>query len=212
MQESLLDPMMAEEYKGNFSGAYFMEWDGRYYVICHASSGNMYAFEVGESLDMAIPWGIFYDSLGVNGDKDQENDENYPDYGRAGAPCFMQDDDGVWRMFYEGGKRLHANIVHATGSVEGGEVNPPEPEEPDDGNPPEPEEPGSGDLSVPDKPEDTDRPAETVTPIPAEPQKPATETEAADTGDSRLPAVWAVAVTAAGTGLIFIWKKRKRAV
>ena len=110
-----------------------MEWDGRYYVICHASSGNMYAFEVGESLDMAIPWGIFDDSLGVNGDKDQENDENYPDYGRAGAPCFMQDDDGVWHMFYEGGKRLHANIVHATGSVEGGEVNPPEPEEPDDG-------------------------------------------------------------------------------
>lgn len=212
VQESLLDPMMAEEYKGNFSGAYFMEWDGRYYVICHASSGNMYAFEVGESLDMAIPWGIFYDSLGVNGDKDQENDENYPDYGRAGAPCFMQDDDGVWHMFYEGGKRLHANIVHATGSVEGGEVNPPEPEEPDDGNPPEPEEPGSGDPSVPDKPEDTDRPAETVTPIPAEPQKPAAETEAADTGDSRLPAVWAVAVTAAGTGLIFLYKKRKRAV
>lgn len=95
VQEPLLDPMMNEEYRGNFSGAYFMEWDGRYYVICHASSGNMYAFEVGESLDMAIPWGIFYDSLGVKGDKEQENEMNYPDYGRAGALCFMQDDKGI---------------------------------------------------------------------------------------------------------------------
>lgn len=38
-------------------------------------------------------------------------------------------------MFYEGGKRLHANIVHATGVVEnGGGENP---EDPEEENPPE---------------------------------------------------------------------------
>ena len=113
---SLLDPMMDSEYKGNFSGPYFMEWDGRYYVICHASSGNMYAFEVGESLDYVIPWGVFYNSKDSIND-DAEDESAYPDYGRSGAPSFIQDDDGIWHMFYEGGRRLHANIVHAKGVV-----------------------------------------------------------------------------------------------
>lgn len=113
---SLLDPTMDSTYKGNFSGPYFMEWDGRYYVICHASSGNMYAFEVGESLNMCIPWGVFYNSKdSVN--SDAEDESAYPDYGRSGAPSFMLDDDGVWHMYYEGGRRLHANIVHATSHV-----------------------------------------------------------------------------------------------
>lgn len=109
---SLLDPTMDAEYKGNFSGPYFMEWEGRYFVICHASSGNMYAFEVGEALDSVIPWGIFYNSRD-SVTSDAEDESAYPDYGRSGAPSFMQDDDGVWHMFYEGGRRLHANIVHA---------------------------------------------------------------------------------------------------
>ena len=109
---SLLDPMMDTEYKGNFSGPYFMEREGRYFVICHASSGNMYAFEVGEALDSVIPWGIFYNSRDSL-TSDVEDESAYPDYGRSGAPSFMQDDDGVWHMFYEGGRRLHANIVHA---------------------------------------------------------------------------------------------------
>ena len=60
-----------------------------------------------------IPWGIVYESKGQRYDSDRDDDAEWPDYGRAGAPCFMQDDDGVWHMFYEGGKRLHANIVHA---------------------------------------------------------------------------------------------------
>lgn len=113
VQTSLLDPMMDAAYKGNFSGPWFMEWEGRYFVICHASSGNMYAFEVGESLDEVIPWGVFYDSRDSQNPNDAEDESAYPDYGRSGAPSFMLDDAGVWHMFYEGGRRLHANIVHA---------------------------------------------------------------------------------------------------
>ena len=118
VQEPLLDPTMNDEYQGNFSGPWFMPWEvngeERYFVICHASSGNMYAFEVGESLNECIEWGVFYDSKD-SADPDNPDDESaYPDYGRAGAPCFVQDDEGRWHMFYEGGKRLHANIVHAT--------------------------------------------------------------------------------------------------
>lgn len=113
VQTSLLDPMMDTAYKGNFSGPWFMEWESRYFVICHASSGNMYAFEVGESLDEVIPWGVFYDSRDSQNPNDAEDESGYPDYGRSGAPSFMLDDAGVWHMFYEGGRRLHANIVHA---------------------------------------------------------------------------------------------------
>lgn len=94
------DPNM--NYANNVSGAYFMEWEGRYYVICHGSTGNIYSVEVGESLDKEIHWGVMYDSY-----------DDFPDYTRAGAPVFMKDDNGVWHMFYEGGKRLHANIIHA---------------------------------------------------------------------------------------------------
>ena len=118
VQNTLLDPTMDSEYKGNFSGPWFMprEVDGqlRYFVICHASSGNMYAFEVGERLDECIPWGVVYDSVDSPDPDDPDHDGAWPDYGRAGAPSFIQDDDGGWHMFYEGGKRLHANIVHAT--------------------------------------------------------------------------------------------------
>ena len=113
---SLLNPDMDPQYMNNFSGPWFMEWDGRYFVICHASSGEIYAFEVGEGLDEVIPWGILYESRGQRYDSDTDDDAEWPDYGRAGAPCFIQDDDGVWHMFYEGGKRLHANIVHAVGT------------------------------------------------------------------------------------------------
>ena len=128
VQEPLLDPTMNDEYQGNFSGPWFMPWEvngeERYFVICHASSGNMYAFEVGESLNECIEWGVFYDSNDSTNPDDAEDESAYPDYGRAGAPCFIQDDEGRWHMFYEGGKRLHANIVHATAPA-------PAPETPD---------------------------------------------------------------------------------
>lgn len=96
------DSVPGLDYKGNLSGAYFFELDGRCYVIAHASTGNMYLFEVGTKLDEEIHWGLFYDSA-----------DAFPDYARAGAPCFMKADDGSWHMYYEGGRRLHANIVHA---------------------------------------------------------------------------------------------------
>ena len=129
VQEPLLDPTMNDEYQGNFSGPWFMPWEvngeERYFVICHASSGNMYAFEVGESLNECIEWGVFYDSNDSTNPDDAEDESAYPDYGRAGAPCFIQDDEGRWHMFYEGGKRLHANIVHATAPAEEETVNVP---------------------------------------------------------------------------------------
>ncbi len=130
VQTPLLDPNIDPQYMSNFSGPCFMEWEvegeTRYFVICHASSGEIYAFEVGEALDELIPWGIVYESKGQRYDSDRDDDAEWPDYGRAGAPCFIQDDDGVWHMFYEGGKRLHANIVHAVGSFPA-EPTPPKP-------------------------------------------------------------------------------------
>jgi hypothetical protein len=101
------------DYKANLSGAYFWNWECCYYIIAHGSDGNMHIFEVGESLTAEKHWGGFYDSLGVRNTDDELDDAYSPDYGRAGAPIFIQDDDGVWHMFYEAGKRLHANIVHA---------------------------------------------------------------------------------------------------
>lgn len=90
------------KYMGNLSGAFFMEQNGYQYVITHASSGNMYIFEVGEDLMLEKHWGLFYDS------KDAD-----PDHGRAGAPYLIKDDSGIWHMFYEGGRRLNTNIIHA---------------------------------------------------------------------------------------------------
>ncbi len=100
----LLSPTVDQgyDYKGNLSGAYFFTKDDRCFVIAHGSTGDMYLFEVGKRLDEEIHWGVFYDSLSAA-----------PDHARAGAPCFIKDDDGLWHMFYEGGERLKANIVHA---------------------------------------------------------------------------------------------------
>lgn len=112
VKEALLDPTVDSIYQGNFSAPWFMELDGRYFVICHATSGDMYAFEVGENLDEKISWGVFYDSMD-SANSNAEDESAYPDYGRSGAPCIIQDDDGNWHMFYEGGRRLRANIVHA---------------------------------------------------------------------------------------------------
>lgn len=116
VKEPLLDPTWNDVYQGNFSGPFFMPWevDGemRYFVICHASTGEMYTFEVGEKLDQYIEWGEFYNSIGIR-NVDDLNPDCYPDYGRSGAPYFIQDDNGRWHMFYEAGKRLNTNIVHA---------------------------------------------------------------------------------------------------
>ena len=124
VQEPLLNPDINPVYKSNFSGPFFMPWevDGelRYFVICHASSGEMYAFEVGEKLDQCIEWGEVYNSQGVR-NVDDANPECYPDYGRSGAPFFIQDDEGRWHMFYEAGKRLNTNIVHAVEVKDGEE-------------------------------------------------------------------------------------------
>jgi uncharacterized repeat protein (TIGR02543 family) len=109
----------------NFSGAFFLPWedkDGstRYLALAHASTGDMYVFEVGEGFDNEKHWGYFYESKGENNSTGWNNEDNYPDFGRASAPVLIQDDGGVWHMFYEAGRRLNNNIVHAveTFSVE----------------------------------------------------------------------------------------------
>lgn len=128
VKESLLNPDINSIYKSNFSGPCFTSQtiDGveRYFVLCHASSGEMYAFEVGKNLDQCIEWGEIYNSQGVRNvdDKGDGNPLTYPDYGRSGAPFFIQDDTGRWHMYYEAGKRLHTNIVHAV-EVKAGEDN-----------------------------------------------------------------------------------------
>ena len=76
----------------------------RYFVMAHSSYGNIHLFEIGENFDREIHWGNFYERTGPN---------IWPDEGRAGAPSFIRDDEGVWHMFYESGRRLHYNIMHA---------------------------------------------------------------------------------------------------
>lgn len=88
---------------GNFSGPFFHVIDGRYFVTVHASDGDVHIIEVGESLDMEIHWGVVYDSVADS-----------PDNGRAAGVYYIQDDDGVWYMFYEAGPRQsNANIAFA---------------------------------------------------------------------------------------------------
>ena len=94
----------------NLSGPFFHVIDGRYYVTTHASSGDVFIFEVGESFNKEIHWGRVYNSVDNSG---SDVEDGWPDYGRAGAAYFIHDDEGVMHMFYEGGRRLHANIIHA---------------------------------------------------------------------------------------------------
>lgn len=89
----------------NLSGPHFFPWEGRNFVVYHASSGNMHVTEVGEAFDQENHLGVFYDSATFP-----------PDRGRSAAPTFYTVDDTM-HMFYEAGGRLTATIAHAKADV-----------------------------------------------------------------------------------------------
>jgi hypothetical protein len=95
-------------YGNNASGPFLMERNGRYFVICHDSADNLHVVEVGQSFDMEIHWGEYLHKsdilLTVNGT---------PRATRPAAVDFIQDDNGLWYMFFEAGGRLDANIAYA---------------------------------------------------------------------------------------------------
>jgi hypothetical protein len=95
----------------NVSGPYFMEVNGRCFVFCHGSSGNICVVEVGESLDMEVHWGEYMQAVDVVIDTDDSG--NSTAVPRVAAPEFIQNDAGKWYMFFEAGGRLGANIAYA---------------------------------------------------------------------------------------------------
>jgi hypothetical protein len=97
--------------KNNVAAPYLMVRDGRYFVICHGSSGNMFAVEVGEKFDMEVHWGIYQDHNDFVIDTDASGDPVA--VSRIAAPSFMQDDNGKWYMFFEAGGRVGGNIAYA---------------------------------------------------------------------------------------------------
>lgn len=84
---------------GNVSGAFFFQYQGRYYLAFHASSDNMYVAEVGKNIDkeqylgkMAVPTG---------------------EDTRIADPFFIKDDSGEAYMYYDrGGGRLSSGIAY----------------------------------------------------------------------------------------------------
>lgn len=96
---------------GNVAAPYLIVRDGRYFVICHGSSGNMFAVEVGESFDMEIHWGVYMYASNVIIDEDASG--NKVAVPRIASPQFIQDDNGKYYMFFEAGSRLGSNIAYA---------------------------------------------------------------------------------------------------
>lgn len=95
----------------NVSGPYFMEKNGRCFVFCHGSSGNICVVEVGQSFDMEVHWGEYLKASDVIIDTDDNG--NPTAVPRVAAPVFIQNDEGKWYMFFEAGGRLGANIAYA---------------------------------------------------------------------------------------------------
>lgn len=57
------DPIVSpnDEEQGNVAAASYFQWEGRHFVVYHASSGKAHITEVGESFDMEIHHGVFYE-------------------------------------------------------------------------------------------------------------------------------------------------------
>ena len=93
------------EEAGQIAGPYLFHWNGKYYVIYNAGSGNMYATEVGANFDMERHAGIFYDSA-----------TSAPENGRAAAP-YLFADGNTFYMFYEAGQRSATQIALAKATL-----------------------------------------------------------------------------------------------
>ncbi|HEY8472377.1 MAG TPA: hypothetical protein VIL37_07030 [Natronosporangium sp.] len=85
----------------NVSSADLWRWRGRYYVIYHASSGNIYARPVDRALSEVGEPLLLHDSMDAP-----------PDLGRSAAPQIVAA-GGKQYLFYEAGGRLTATIAYA---------------------------------------------------------------------------------------------------
>lgn len=103
-------------YSNNVSGPFFMIADGRYFVFFHSSAGNISVVEIGENFDMEIHWGTYLNKSNVliqgNGSG------GFEAVSRVASPFFIQDDLGVWYLFFEAGHRLGANTAYAKGNYD----------------------------------------------------------------------------------------------
>lgn len=106
-----IKPNYSGSFGNNVSGPFLMEKDGRYFVFCNGSSGNMFVVEVGESFDMEVHWGEYMKASDVVIDTDVTGQKVAVP--RVAAPVFIQNDQGKWYMFFEAGGRLGANIAYA---------------------------------------------------------------------------------------------------
>ena len=93
-QTPLISPNTQEG--ANVSAPWFYPWGGDYYVIYHASSGNMHITRVGANLDQEQHLGVFYDDP----------------VERAASPALISH-GGYTYMLYERGPRLSAEIALA---------------------------------------------------------------------------------------------------
>jgi hypothetical protein len=80
----------------NLSGPWFYPWGGEYYVLYHASSGNIHITRVGANFDHQQHLGVFYDDPAD----------------RAASPALISH-NGYTYMLYERGPRLSAEIAYA---------------------------------------------------------------------------------------------------
>lgn len=99
--EPLVEPGPAEG--ANVSSADLWRWRGRFYVIYHASSGNIHARTVDLGLSRVGPSRILHSSM-----------DSPPDRGRSAAPQVVAA-GGRQYLFYEAGSRLSATIAYAVG-------------------------------------------------------------------------------------------------
>lgn len=95
----------------NVAGPYLIEKNGRCFVLCNGSSGNICAVEIGSSFDMEVHWGEYLKASDVVIDTDVNGTKVAVP--RVAAPVFIQNDEGEWYMFFEAGSRLGANIAYA---------------------------------------------------------------------------------------------------
>jgi regulation of enolase protein 1 (concanavalin A-like superfamily) len=103
--EPLVSPGAAEG--ANVSSADLWQWRGQYYVVYHASSGNVHARTVNPKLTKVGPSQVLHSPM-----------PSAPDSGRSAAPQIVEEDGRLY-LFYEAGSRLSATIAYATQVVPG---------------------------------------------------------------------------------------------
>lgn len=84
----------------NLSGPTYFPWNGKHYVVYHASSGNVHITEVGANFDLENHLGVLHDS------------DDVIDRGRTASANFVYDGEDLY-MFYEQGDRLGGVLAYA---------------------------------------------------------------------------------------------------